>query len=79
MTRVNCIYNDAWIDGEKYTLFHCERWSLERTNFEAKVGVSTVENFCVSISGRRRKIATYTEALLKSRKLDLDEKLSRDI
>ena len=56
MTRVNCIYNDAWIDGEKYTLFHCERLSLERTNREAKVGVSTVENFCLSTYGQQRKI-----------------------
>ena len=41
MKRPNYIYDDA-----EHTFCHCERWSLERKNLEAKVGVCTVENFC---------------------------------
>ena len=75
MTQINCIYDTASIDDRKYTFFHCERWKLEKENLEAKVGVFTVENFCDVILNSEENcnsIASYTEALLKSKKFYFD-------
>ena len=51
-TRPHFIYSDASIDDAEYTFFHCERWKLERSNLEAKVGACTIENFCEVILSR---------------------------
>ena len=77
MTRPNCMYDDA-----EHTFFHCERWRLERMNFEAKVAVCTVENFCDILRNSEENwntIATDTEALLKSKKSYLDERIEMDV
>ena len=70
MTRPNCIYDDASIDVTVITVFHCERWSLERNNLEAKVGICTVLNS----EENWNSIANCSEALPKSKKFDLDER-----
>ena len=72
LTRPNCIYDDA-----KRTFFYCERWRLERSNHEVKVGACTIENFCdviLSSGDNWNSVACYTEVLLKSKKFDLDER-----
>ena len=80
--RPNCIYGDASIDPEEYTFFHCVRWRLERRILEAKVGsCTTVQNFCgviLSSEENWNSMTSYTEALLKSKKFDLDERSRLD-
>ena len=73
ITRPNCIYDDVSIDDAQYTFFHCERWRLERWDLEA----CSVENFCNVILSNEENwngLASYTEALLKSKKFHLDER-----
>ena len=82
MGRPNCIYDDASIDDVEHTFFHCERWRWEEKNFEAKVGAYTIENFCDVILNSKENwnsITSFTEALLKSKKFDLDERSTMDV
>ena len=75
MTRPNYVYGDASIDDAKHTFFHCERWRLERRNLEGKVGICIVEKICeviLSSNEISNSEASYTEALLKSKELNLD-------
>ena len=77
ITRPHCIYDDESIDDAVYTFLHCERWSLERTNLEAKVG----KNFCdviLDCEENWNSIASYTEALRESKKFYLDERSRMD-
>ena len=77
MTRPNCSYDDASIDDPEHTFFHCEKWRLERRNFKATFGVSIVECFYDVILNSEENcysLTSYTEALLKSKKFDLDER-----
>ena len=77
MTRPICINDDA-----EQTFFHCKRWRLERRNLEPKVGVCTVENFCDVILDSLENwnsIASYTKAILKSKKIDLNERSRMDV
>ena len=72
MTRSNCIYDDV-----EHTFFHCERRRLEKCNLEAKVGVCAIENYCddiLNIEENLNNMTSYTEALLKSKKFDLEER-----
>ena len=72
MTRSNCIYGDASIYNVEHNFFHCKRGRLERRNLEAKVGIYTIENFCnVTAKENWNSMASYIEALLKSKKFDL--------
>ena len=82
MTRPNFIYNDASINNSEYTFIHCERWRLEKRKLEAKVGICIVDNFCDAILYNEENwnsIASYTEALQKSKKFDLDKGRRMDI
>ena len=82
MTRSNCIYGDESIDDAEHILFHCERCRLERRNLETNVGACTVENFCdviLSTEENWKGMASHTEALLKSKKIDLDERSRMDV
>ena len=73
MTQPNCIYGDASIDNTDHTFFHCEKEGL---------GVCTIENFCDVIMSSEKNwnsVASYTEALLISKKFDLDERIRMDV
>ena len=79
MTRPNCIYGDASIDDAEHTLFHCERWILERRNLEVEVGACTIENFCdviLSSEENWNSMASYAEvsAFLRNSDADVDMK-----
>ena len=70
------------IDDAEHISFHCERWRLKRRNLEAKVGAYTVENICdVILSSEKNwsNLVSYTEALLKSKKFDSDERSRNDV
>ena len=82
MTRLNCIYDDMAINYAEHTFFHCERWSLEKRNLEVKVGICIVEYFCdviLNSENNWNSIDSYTEAVLKSKKFDLDERIRMDV
>ena len=68
MIRPNCIYDDVSIDGAKHTFFHCERWRLERKALEG-----------CTVEGNLNSLASYTEALLKTEKFDLDKRSGMDV
>ena len=77
LIQPNCIYNDASKDDAEHTFFLCGRWRIVRKNLAAEVGISTVKNFCDLILNSEENcncIASYTEALLKSKKFDLEER-----
>ena len=82
MIGPNCIYGNASIDDAEHTFFHCEKWRLETRNLEAKVGACTVEDLCKVILSSEKNwnsVASYTKALLKSKKFDLDERSRMDV
>ena len=82
MTRPNCMYDDTSIDDVEHTFFHCERWRLERRNLGVKVDECTIENFydvILSIEENWNSMASYAEALLKSKNFDLDERSRMEV
>ena len=82
MRRPNCIYNDVSIDDAERIFFHCEIWRLERGNLVPIVGPCITENFCnviLSSEENSNRMARYTEALLKSKKFDMDERIRMDV
>ena len=63
----------------EHTFFYCERWRLKRRNHEPKFDAYTIENFCdvmLSIEENWNSMTNYVEALLKSKKFDLDERIN---
>ena len=55
---------------------------MERRYLEAKVDACTIENFCdiILISKENwNSMASYTEALMKSKKIDLNERSTMDV
>ena len=76
MTRQNCFCGDTSIDNAEHNLFHYERWTLAGRNLEIKVGELLQ---CKSEQRGKLKLASCPEALLKSKKFDLDEGSRMDV
>ena len=55
---------------------------MERRNLEAKVRACTIENLCdviLSSEENWNSMTSYAEVLLKSKKFDLDERITMDV
>ena len=65
----NCVYGDGSHDYAEPTFFRCH------TFFQTKVSARTIDNFCNVIlcsEENWNSMASYIEALLESKKFDLD-------
>lgn len=70
-----CPYEDSLKDDAEHTFFHCDRWKREREELTRSIGVFTPDNLIPKMLENlknRKKVVTYAEKILKSRKEELE-------